>query len=79
MSCSRLPARYFHLTFSVVMALVMVTLMTLLITWANVGFVPDFLARWGRAWLVAYGVALPIIYFFAPRVRRLVSRFVEVG
>ncbi|RTL48228.1 MAG: DUF2798 domain-containing protein [Rhodocyclaceae bacterium] len=73
----RLSSRYSHLAFSVVMALVMVTLMTFVVTWTNVGFVPDFLTRWGHAWLVAYSVALPVIYVFAPRVRRLVMRFVD--
>lgn len=75
---SRLPARHFHLVFSLLMGLVMVTLMSFFITWMNLGFGPEFFSKWGRVFVLAYLLAVPIIYFLAPVVRRLVSRFVEL-
>lgn len=75
---SRLPARHFHLVFSLLMGTTMVTLVTCIVTLVNVGLVPDFLARWGHAFLVAWWVAIPVLYFFGPRIRRLTARLVEM-
>lgn len=74
---SKLPKRHFHLVFSLVMGAMMVFLMTCVITLVNVGAAPDFFVRWAQAFLVAYPVAVPVIYFLAPLARRLTSRFVE--
>lgn len=73
---SRLPPRYFHLVFSLVMGTTMVTIMTALVTLTNVGPAPDFLARWGRAFMVAWVVAVPLLFFVSPQVRRLTGRLV---
>ncbi len=60
------------------MGAMMISLMTLVITFVNVGLVPDFVARWARAFLIAYVVGVPVIYFLAPTARRLTTRFVDV-
>lgn len=74
---SRLPARHFHLVFSLLMGTTMVTLVTCIVTLVNVGPVPDFLSRWGHAFLVAWWVAVPVLYLFGPRVHRLTAQLVE--
>lgn len=74
---NKLPKRHFHLAFSLVMGAMMVFIMTFVITLANVGWVPDFVARWAKAFSVAYVVAVPVIYFLAPLARRIVGRFVQ--
>lgn len=66
----------FHLVFSLVMGLMMISLMTFVITAVNIGFAPDFLARWGKAFLVAYVVGVPVIFFLAPVARKLTGRVV---
>ncbi|MDD5298086.1 MAG: DUF2798 domain-containing protein [Rhodocyclaceae bacterium] len=68
------PQKKFHLVFSFVMGLMMISLMTFVITVVNMGFGPEFFARWGRAFLVAYPVGVPVIYFLAPVARKLTSR-----
>lgn len=75
---SKLPKKRFHLVFSLLMGAMMVFLMTFVITLVNVGWTPDFLHRWWQAFLVAYVVAVPAIYFVAPLARRLTGRIVEV-
>ena len=75
---NKLPKSRFHLVFSIVMAAIMVFLMTFVITLVNVGWVPDFPARWMRAFAVAYVVAVPVIYFLAPLARKLTGRVVEM-
>jgi predicted membrane channel-forming protein YqfA (hemolysin III family) len=75
---SKLPKQRFHLIFSLLMGAMMVFLMTFVITLVNVGLPPDFVSRWLRAFLVAYVVAVPVIYFLAPVARRLTARVVEM-
>jgi len=74
----KLPKHRFHLVFSLFMGAMMIFLMTFVITMVNVGVVSDFVARWARAFLIAYVVGVPVIYFLAPAARRLTARVVEM-
>jgi hypothetical protein len=65
------PQVKFHLVFSFIMGAMMVFLMTFVITAVNLGFGPHFLAAWGRVFLIAYVIAVPVIFFLAPIARRL--------
>jgi len=73
----KLPKNRFHLVFSLLMGAMMIFLMTVVITLVNVGPVTDFVARWARAFLIAYVVGVPVIYFLAPTARKLTARFVD--
>jgi hypothetical protein len=68
------PQKKFHLVFSLIMGVLMISLMTFVITAVNVGFAPDFLSRWGKAFAVAYVVGVPVIFFLAPVARKLTGR-----
>jgi antibiotic biosynthesis monooxygenase (ABM) superfamily enzyme len=68
----------FHLVFSLVMGTFMTSFMTFVITAINVGFGPHFLAMWGRAFVIAFLVAVPVIYFVAPLARKLTGRLLGV-
>jgi hypothetical protein len=68
------PQKKFHLVFSFIMGALMISLMTFVITAVNVGFTPDFLARWGKAFAVAYVVGVPVIFFLAPLARKITGR-----
>ena len=46
------------------------------ITLVNVGLVEDFIGRWLRAFLIAYVVGVPVIFFLAPLARKITARFV---
>lgn len=70
------PQKKFHLVFSLVMGALMISLMTLVITFVNVGLVEDFIGRWLRAFLIAYVVGVPVIFFLAPFARKIAARFV---
>lgn len=74
---TKLPRRHFQLVFSLIMGAMMVFIMTFVITVANVGMPPDFLARWARAFAIAYVVAVPAIYVVAPRARQLAGRLAD--
>lgn len=68
------PQKKFHLVFSFIMGALMISLMTFVITAVNVGFAPDFIARWGKAFAVAYVVGVPVIFFLAPLARKITGR-----
>jgi hypothetical protein len=74
----KLPKKYFHLVFSLLMGAAMVSIVTFAVTAANVGFGSEFLTRWVRAFSVAYCVAVPLIYYLAPAMGRLTARLVEM-
>lgn len=68
------PQKKFHLAFSFIMGFMMISIMTFVITAVNIGFPADFLAHWGRAFAVAYGVGVPVIFFVAPMARKLTGK-----
>lgn len=71
------PQKKFHLVFSFVMGALMISVMTFVITAANMGFPPDFLSRWGRAFMIAYVVGVPVIFFVAPIARKITERILS--
>jgi len=74
----KLPKNRFHLVFSLLMGAMMISLMTFVITLVNVGWTPDFMGRWLRAFLIAYVIGVPVIYLLAPFARKLAARIVEM-
>lgn len=63
------------LRFRLILALYLGGLMSLLmsgvITFLNLGLVPDFASRWLRAWLPAWAVASPVAFLVGPIAQRL--------
>ena len=72
------PQKKFHLVFSFVMGAMMISLMTFVITWVNVGFGADFLSRWMKAFGIAYLVGVPVIFFLAPVARKFTGHILGV-
>ncbi len=40
-----------------VMTIVMVAMVTLIVTWLNLGFDPDFMRQWAKAFIIAWPIA----------------------
>jgi hypothetical protein len=59
------------------MSLLMSIFMSGFITMVNTGLTGDYLARWGRAWLLAMPCAFVVAYFARPVVMKLVAATVE--
>lgn len=72
------PQQKFHLIFSLVMAAIMVLVMTFVITTVNIGWGPRFLAAWAKSYVIAYVVAVPVIFFVAPFARKVTARLLGV-
>lgn len=60
-------------TFPLLMSVYMVTLMTALITWLNIGFGSDYLHAWGQAFLFAWPIAFVLILLGAPKLQALTA------
>jgi hypothetical protein len=73
----KLPVRLFQPLFGLFMAFFMSFLMSGAITALNIGFPPDFLARWMHSWGMAFVLAYPAILIVAPVARGLALRFAE--
>lgn len=72
------PQKKFHLVFSLIMGAMMIFLMTLVITFINVGLTDNFFQLWMRAFAIAYVVGVPVIFFLAPVARKLTGRVLGV-
>ncbi|WP_036229606.1 DUF2798 domain-containing protein [Marinobacterium jannaschii] len=59
---------------SALMSLVLCVLMTCWITFLNLGMSADFLARWGKAFLLAWPAAFVIAFSMGPGVMKLTQR-----
>ena len=66
-------ARYI---FPAVMSAMMVFMVTFIVTISNLGFPPDFLRQWAKAFVIAWPVAATTAYFAIPVARRLTGRIV---
>ncbi len=55
----------FRLFNTAVMSLLLSLMMTLWVTWINLGFVDDFFMRWMKAWLLAFPAAFICVLVLA--------------
>ncbi len=72
------PHIKFHLLFSLIMGALMISLMTFVITAVNLGFSSNFVMNWGRAFIVAYVIGTPTIFFLAPVARKITGGLLGV-
>lgn len=62
--------------FPIVMTAMMVFMVTLLVTIINLGFPPDFLWQWAKAFVLTWPVAAVSAFFAIPVARRITTRIV---
>jgi hypothetical protein len=65
-----------RLILALLMSSVMVLMVTLLVTYLNLGFDPGFLRQWVKAYFIAWPVAATTAFFVMPPARRLTERIV---
>ncbi len=64
-----------RLVFTLMMSFTLSVLMTLWITFINLGAAPDFFARWLKAWVLAWPTAFVIAFITGPTIQKLSMRF----
>lgn len=65
-----------RLILSLMMSSIMVFMVTLLVTYLNLGFVPDFLLQWAKAYVIAWPVAAGTAFMIMPTCRRLTDHLI---
>ena len=65
-----------RLVLALLMSSVMVAMVTLLVTFLNLGLPADFLMQWVKAYLIAWPVAATTAFVVMPPARRLTDRIV---
>ena len=65
-----------RLILSLLMSSVMVLMVTLIVTYLNLGLRSDFLVQWVKAYFIAWPIAGTTAYFIMPGARRLTERIV---
>lgn len=63
-----------RMIFAALMSFLMTVIMSGWITWLNIGFHPDYAARWGHAFLAAWPAAFFAVMTIAPMVQRVTLR-----
>lgn len=66
-----LPAKYTFLVQSLLVSGFMSFMVSGVITYLNLGLIPDFFNIWIHAWLIAYAIAYPAILIVFPFARKL--------
>ena len=67
-----------RLILALLMSSVMVFMVTLLVTYLNLGLDPDFLRQWVKAYFIAWPIAAMTAFVVMPPARRLTDRIVAL-
>jgi Protein of unknown function (DUF2798) len=68
----------FRLILALLMSSVMVCMVTLLVTFLDLGLRPDFVIQWAKAYFIAWPVGAATAFFITPSARRLTDRIVAL-
>ncbi|MCE0555967.1 DUF2798 domain-containing protein [Motilimonas cestriensis] len=63
-----------RIIFAVIMSFVLSLLMTMWVTWLNLGATTHFVQHWLKAFILAWPAAAVISMMFAPRIHRLAGK-----
>lgn len=64
--------------FPVLAAAAIVFVVSAVVTFANIGFRPDFISRWLHAFIIGWPVGAVLGFFLLPRVRKLTEHIVAL-
>jgi hypothetical protein len=60
------------------MSSMMVAMVTLIVTWLNLGLRSDFMVQWGTAYIIAWPIAALTGFLVMPMARRLTTRVMSL-
>ncbi|WP_448546988.1 DUF2798 domain-containing protein [Thalassotalea fusca] len=73
----KVSKKYFHVVMATFMAFFMGGCMSGIVTLINIGFVDDFLFRWGKAFVFVFLIALPLTLLFTPIASKLAEKMTK--
>ncbi len=63
-----------HLIFSVVMSLFMISIMSFVVTYINIGWSEQTIDKWLSSFAVAWLMGFPLLYVFAPIFKKAIAK-----
>jgi len=64
-----------HLIFSIVMSLFMISIMSFVVTYLNLGgWTEDIIEKWLSSFVIAWIVGLPLLYIFGPIFKKAIMK-----
>ena len=64
-----------HLIFSIVMSLFMISIMSLVVTYLNLGgWTADIIEKWLSSFVIAWIVGFPLLYVFGPIFKKAIMK-----
>lgn len=74
----KLPPKAMHVVMPFILSIFMSAIISFISTLKAMGFAPDLLVNWLKAWGISWAVAFPTLLLVLPIVRRIAAVFVEV-
>ncbi len=66
-----------HLVFSFVMSLFMISIMSFVVTYLNIGWTDQTIEKWLSSFAVAWVVGFPLLFIFGPVFKKEIARFLN--
>jgi cation transport ATPase len=66
-----------HLIFSVVMSLFMISIMSFVVTYMNIGWNDQTIEKWLSSFAIAWLVGVPLLYIFAPIFKKKIVKLLS--
>ena len=64
-----------HLIFSIVMSLFMISIMSFVVTYLNLGgWTADIIEKWLSSFVIAWIVGFPLLYIFGPIFKKAIMK-----
>ena len=64
-----------HLVFSIVMSAFMISIMSLVVTYLNIGWSEQTIDKWLSSFVVAWAFGFPLIFIFAPIFKKAINKY----
>ncbi len=68
-----------NLVFSIVMSLFMISIMSFVVTFLNIGWTDQTVHKWLSSFVVAWVVGFPLLFFFGPIFKKAISELLVGG
>jgi len=63
-----------HLIFSIVMSLFMISIMSFVVTYLNIGWTDQTIEKWLSSFVIAWIVGFPLLYIFGPIFKKTIVK-----
>jgi len=63
-----------HLIFSIVMSLFMISIMSFVVTYLNIGWTDQTINKWLSSFVVAWIVGFPLLFIFGPVFKKAIEK-----